>query len=234
MNLAQFQPHLKELRNRLIVVSGVLILSFAACFAVSSHIMDLLFLPIQSAMPPDGTLVFTALPEGFMTHLKISFWAALVISFPVTVYQVWAFVAPGLYSHERRLMKRFIFYSTSLFAGGAAFGYFTLVPLLLSFSMSFAGEGIQPMPRLQNYMLFILKTMLTTGIVFELPFAMALLTKGGLVEPDLFRRRRRTAYIVLYALSVFLAPTDIFSQIMLTGPLIAMYEIGIRLAGWLS
>ncbi len=234
MNLAQFQPHLHELRSRLIAIFVALLLSFAGCLAISAHIMDALFIPINSAMPLGGTMVFTALPEGFMTHLKIAFWAAMVISFPIILYEIWAFVAPGLYSHEKKWVKRFIFYSTALFSGGAAFGYFTVVPLILSFSMGFAGDGIQPMPRLQNYMVFILKTMLTMGLTFELPFAMALLSRSGIVDEDLFKKRRKTAYLALYTISIFLAPTDIFSQLMLTGPLIVMYEIGIRLSNWLS
>ncbi len=234
MNLAQFQPHLKELRMRLLVVFGSIGLAFAGCFAVSAHLMDILFVPIQSTMPPQGTLVFTALPEGFMAHLKVAFWAALVIAGPVTIYQVWAFAAPGLYSHERRWMKKFILLTTSLFVSGAAFGYFAAAPALLSFSMSFAEEGITPLPRLQNYMLFILKTMLTMGVIFELPFAMALLAKSGMVQERSLRRWRKRAYLLLYGMAIFLSPSDIFSQLILVLPLVAMYEIGLMWSRWVS
>lgn len=231
MNLAQFQPHLRELRHRLLITFATIAVAFAGCFALSAHLLDLLFIPIQGAMPAGGTLVFTALPEGFMVHLKVSFWAALVITAPVALYQTWAFVAPGLYSHERKWVRRLVATSTALFTAGAAFGYFVAVPILLSYSMGFAGDGITPLPRLQNYMLFILKTMLALGITFELPFAMALLGRSGLVEPTLFRRWRKRAYLLLYGVAIFLSPGDIFTQLLLVLPLAAMYELGLIFSG---
>ncbi len=234
INHLPFTAHLEELRKRLIVCFSVLVVAFVVCYALSDPIANALFYPIRQALPPGSQIVFTALTEGFMTYLKISFWAAVVVSTPVVFAQIWGFVSPGLYRHERRTARVFIFWAAALFATGGAFGYWVVMPTVLSITLGFASEGLTAMPRLQNYLLFALKTIFTFGLVFEIPFFMAFVTRVGFLPSEYFRKNRKYSYIALYVVAVALVPTDIFSQVMLLLPLMAVYEIGVRLAGWLS
>ncbi|MDA8161479.1 MAG: twin-arginine translocase subunit TatC [Desulfobacteraceae bacterium] len=228
-----FGAHLGELRRRLVYCVATLALVFFACYAISDYIVRILFYPIRQAMPPGATMVFTSLTEGFMTYLKVSFWSAVVISAPVVLYQIWAFVAPALYDKEKRHAKTFMVWALTLFAAGAFFGYWVIMPAVLSITLGFASQGLEAMPRLQNYLLFALKTMFIFGIIFEIPFFMAFASRLGLVPADYFKRHRKVCYIALYVLAVMLVPTDFFSQAMLFAPLVCIFEIGIRLSGWL-
>ncbi len=233
-NLAPFQTHLKELRHRLIVCFSSIAVAFVICYIFSKPIISLLFYPVIQALPSDTSLVFTALPEGFMAHLKVAFWSGIILSTPVILYQIWAFVAPGLYSHEKRVARKFLFWGIGLFIAGALFGYWGVMPVVLSITLGFVSQGLEAMPRLQNYLLFVLKTLFTFGIIFEIPFLMAIAGKTGLVSRGYFKKNRKFAYILLYLLSVILVPTDLFSQALLFLPLAAMYEIGSRLSEWLT
>jgi len=179
-------------------------------------------------------MVFTALTEGFLTYLKVAFWAALIFSMPVFLHQVWGFISPGLYGGEKRLAKRFVGWGMGLFAAGGGFGYWVIMPVVLSITLGFADEGLEPMPRLQSYLLFALKTIFTFGLVFEIPFLMAFAARSGVVSPNYFQRHRKASYIVLYVLAVMLVPADLFSQIMLFLPFMGIYEIGVRLSRFLS
>ena len=225
--------HLGELRRRLIYCVVTLAVAFFACYAISKNIVFILFYPIRQALPPGSTMVFTALTEGFMTYLKVSFWSAVVISAPMLLYQIWAFVAPALYDAEKRHVKTFVAWAVALFAAGVFFGYWVIMPVVLSVTLGFASHGLEAMPRLQNYLLFALKTMFTFGVIFEIPFFMAFASRLGLVPADYFKKHRKVGYIALYVLAVILTPTDFFSQAMLFVPLVCIFEIGIRLAGWL-
>ncbi len=234
INHLPFTAHLDELRKRLIACFITLIAAFVGCYALSDPIVNFLFYPIRQALPPESHIVFTALTEGFMTYLKVAFWSALVLSMPVVFYQVWGFISPGLYKHEKRTAKIFIFWAASLFIAGGVFGYWVVMPTVLSITLGFASEGLTAMPRLQNYLLFALKTIFTFGLVFEIPFFMAFATRAGFLPAEYFRKNRKYSYIALYIVAVALVPTDIFSQVLLLLPLMGVYEIGVRLAGWLS
>lgn len=233
-NLALFEDHLEELRRRLIVCFTTVVVAFLACYALSGQIISILFYPVRQALPPGSTLVFTALPEGFMAYLKVAFWSSLTLSSPVLLYHTWAFVAPGLYSHEKAMGRRLILWGSGLFIAGALFGYWVVMPVVLSITLGYVSQGLQALPRLQNYLVFILKTLLTFGLLFELPFVMAMAGRSGIVPKDFFKRHRRYALIALFILAVFLAPTDMFSQLLLFLPLALVYETGSRLAGWLA
>ncbi len=223
--------HLYELRRRVLYCVAWFVVVFIACYIFSEPIVSVLFLPVKQAMPPDSTMVFTALTEGFMAYLKVAFWSALLITLPVFLYHAWRFLSPALYPNERPLAARILFGGTFLFLGGAIFGYFMVMPIVLSFTLGFASENLEALPRLQNYLLFTLKSMFTFGIIFEIPFLMAGATRMGLVHRDYFRKSRKFAYIALYFLAVFLVPMDIFSQLLLLIPLIIVYEIGVLLGG---
>lgn len=223
-----FGAHLDELRRRLIYCLATLALAFSACYGASDYLVSILFYPIRRALPPGSTMVFTSLTEGFMTYLKVSFWASVIISAPMLLYQVWAFVSPALYEKEKRHIVTLMAWTITLFTAGAAFGYWVIMPMVLSITLGFASQGLQAMPRLQDYLVFALKTMLGFGLVFEIPFLMAFVVRLGIVPADYFKRHRKACYLALYILAVVLVPADIFSQVILLAPLICVFEIGMR------
>jgi sec-independent protein translocase protein TatC len=228
------EAHLGELRRRLIVSFSTVGATFILCYAFADSLVAMLSYPIRQTLPPNSTLVFTALTEAFMTYLQVAFWAALILSTPVLLFQVWGFVAPGLYERERRLGLRLLAASMGLFALGGGFGYWVVMPVALSITLGFANQGLEALPRLQNYLLFAIKATFTFGLVFEIPFVMAFVSRVGLVPPDSFRLNRKAYYIAFYVLAVLLVPTDVFSQILLFVPLMGIYEVGMRLGEWLT
>ncbi len=229
-----FYTHLEELRNRLIRSAIAIGVSFCLCYVFSDILVRILFAPVSQVLPADSKMVFTALTEGFIAYLKVAFWASLIVSSPVVLYQIWSFIAPGLYANEKSMLRRALFWGGLLFVSGGLFGYWVVVPFVLNITFGYANENLQALPRLKNYLTFAVKTLFTFGIVFELPFVMAVTSKAGIVSRDYFKKNRKISYIVLYALSVLLVPTDIFSQLLLFLPLAGVYEIGIHLAGWMA
>ncbi len=228
------KAHLYELRRRLITCAVTLAVAFACCYAVSGYLVDLLFLPVRMGLPQGGKMVFTALTEGFMTYLKVSFWAAVIITTPVFLYQLWKFISPGLLPGEQRVMRIILITGTLLFCAGGIFGYWVIMPVVISIMMGYAGPDLQAMPRLQNYLLFALKSIFTFGLIFEIPFLMTMAIKSGLITTEYFRKNRKFAYIGMYLMAVMLVPTDIFSQLLLCLPLSAIYEVGILLGSIFS
>ena len=226
--------HLNELRHRLITCAVTLAVSFACCYAVSGYLVDILFLPVRMGLPEGGKMVFTALTEGFMTYLKVSFWAAMIITTPVFLYQLWKFISPGLLPNEQRVMRIILITGTVLFGAGGIFGYWVIMPVVISIMMGYAGPDLQAMPRLQNYLLFALKSIFTFGLIFEIPFLMTMAVKSGLITSAYFRKNRKFAYIALYLMAVMMVPTDLFSQILLCLPLAGIYETGILLGSLFS
>jgi len=229
-----FYTHLEELRNRLIKSAVAIGVSFCLCYFFSDTIINILFAPVNQALPGNSKMVFTALTEGFIAYLKVAFWASLIVSSPVVLYQLWSFIAPGLYAHEKSMLRRALFWGGLLFVSGGLFGYWVVVPFVLNLTFGYANENLQALPRLKNYLAFAVKTLFTFGIIFELPFLMAVTSKAGIVSHDYFKKNRKISYIVLYGLAVILVPTDIFSQLLLLLPLVGVYEVGIYLSGWMA
>ena len=227
-----FKAHLDEFRRRLITCFVTMAAAFVLCYAFSDFLVSMLFYPVHQALPHGSSLVFTALTEGFMTYLKVAFWSAVILSTPMILYQAWRFVAPGLYDKEKKFTKSFMFWGICLFISGGLFGYWVIMPVAFSITLGFANQGLEAMPRLQNYLIFSLKAIFTFGLVFEIPFLMALAARYGIVPREYFSKHRKASYIALYVLAVLLVPTDVFSQILIFLPLIGVYEAGIRLSMW--
>lgn len=223
------KTHLEELRNRLIICAVSLAVSFACCWMISGYLVDILFLPVRMGLPQGSSMVFTALTEGFMTYLKVAFWASVIITIPVILYQLWQFIAPGLLPGEQRVMRIILLTGTGLFGAGGIFGYWVIMPVVISIMMGYVSDDLQAMPRLQNYLLFALKSIFTFGLVFEIPFLMTMVIRKGLISRDYFRKNRKFAYIAMYIIAVMLVPTDLFSQLLMCLPLAAIYEVGILL-----
>ncbi len=219
--------HLEELRKRLINCGIFFVIAFGVCYALSGPMVSFLFYPVKQALPKGSTMVFTALLEGFMAYLKVAFWAAVVLTAPVIIYQAWKFLLPALYENEKKVLKRVIFWGGALFLAGGVFGYWVIIPLILSLSLGYASDSLQALPRLQNYLVFTLKSIFVFGMIFEVPFVMAGISRAGLIPRDYFKKHRKIAYIALFIFSAVLVPTDLFSQILLFFPMLMVYEAGV-------
>jgi sec-independent protein translocase protein TatC len=225
-----FIEHLEELRKRLIISLIAVVVGFAICYIFSKEIFQLLMIPLQKALPPDASMIFTSLPEAFFTYLKVALLAGIFLASPVVLYQIWLFVAPALYSHEKRYVIPFVILSTLLFIGGAAFGYFIVFPFGFKFFISFATDLIKPMPKLKEYLSFCSLLLLTFGMVFELPLFILFLTKLGVVDAKTLSRNRRYVILGIFIVAAILTPPDVVTQLMMAGPLLVLYEASIWIA----
>jgi len=171
-------------------------------------------------------IILEYLKQNDMAHLKVAFWAAVVATAPFFVYQAWRFLLPALYENEKRSLRRLILTGGILFVFGAVFGYWVILPVILSLSLDYASTNLQALPRLQNYLVFTLKAIFLFGLIFEIPFVMAGAARVGLVPREYFKKQRKAAYIVLFLVAAVLVPSDIFSQFLIFLPFVIIYEIG--------
>jgi sec-independent protein translocase protein TatC len=225
-----FIEHLEELRKRLIISLIAVGIGFGISYIFSKEIFQLLMIPLIKALPPGASMIFTSLPEAFFTYLKVALLAGLFVASPVVLYQVWLFVAPALYSKEKKYVIPFVIFSTILFIGGAAFGYFIVFPYGFKFFMSFATDFIQPAPKLKEYLSFCSILLLTFGFVFELPLFIFFLAKLGVVDAGMLSRNRRYVIVGIFMLAAIFTPPDIVTQVMMAAPLVILYEFSIVLA----
>ncbi|WP_432738822.1 twin-arginine translocase subunit TatC [Maridesulfovibrio sp. FT414] len=225
-----FLEHLEELRKRFVRIFIACGIGFLACYSFAKPLFSLLMAPLVAVLPPDSTLIFTSLPEGFVTYLKVAFVAGVFMVSPYIFSQVWGFVAPGLYEHERKWMIPLAFLSACFFVGGALFGYYVVFPFGCEFFMGFADEFIKPMPTLSEYLGFSLKLLFAFGLIFELPLFIFFLARLGVVTSEGLRSKRKYAILVCFIVSAILTPPDVMTQTLMAGPLILLYEIGIWVA----
>ena len=222
-----FMSHLEELRKRLIICAIAVGVGFAVAYFFSERLFLILIMPLKEVMPEGGQLIFTNLPEMFFAYIKVAFITSILAVAPLIFYQIWMFVAPGLYRKEQKLVIPFVVSSTILFVGGALFGYFIVFPFGFKFFIGFANEYVQALPKVKEYFSFSVKLLFAFGIVFELPVVVFFLAKVGLVTPDLLKRKRKYAILATFAVGAILTPPDVVTQLMMAGPLIILYEIGI-------
>ena len=225
-----FAPHHKELRKRLIRSFLAISIASGLAYLFVDQIVEFCMMPLFSAYPTLQKLVYTKLTEAFITYLKLSLLAGVIISFPVIIYQVWMFIAPGLLDHERRLAAIVVFWSSLLFAGGALFSFFIALPRILAFFMSYAGPNLEPLPRLGLYLTFVARMVLAFGIAFEIPFIMFMASRSGLVHKNYFRKKRLYFYIAIVVLAFLLSAGEVTATVLLSFPLFGLYETGILLS----
>lgn len=227
--LEHFAPHHQELRRRLI--RCFLAIALASCLAYLGieRIAEFFMQPLFHAYPPLHKLVYTRLTEAFITYLKLSILVGIILSFPVLIYQVWMFVAPGLMDDERRLARNIVFWSSFLFICGALFALFIVLPRILAFFMSYAGPNLEPLPRLGLYLTFVGRMVLAFGISFEIPFLMFMISRAGLVSTKYFARKRLYFYIAIVVLAFLLTAGEVTATVLLSLPLFGLYETGILL-----
>jgi sec-independent protein translocase protein TatC len=219
-----FTKHLEELRYHLIVVFVTIGCCFIALYPLSKNLLIIFSAPIKEK------LYMLAPTEAFIVLLKLSLFGAIVVSLPMTLYQLWAFIAPGLYAHEKKYVLPFVFLGTIFFGIGGFFSYKIILPFGLKFLLGFGGGLVQPVISVANYITFVTRMILVFGAVFELPLIVLFLTKLGMVTPALMRKYRKYAIVGAFTLGAILTPPDVFTQAMMAGPLIILYEISI----WVS
>lgn len=225
-----FIEHLEELRQRLIKCLIVVGVAFGVCYFFSKEILDFLMVPLKRSMPEGTTAIFLNPAEAFVTYIKLSLYSAIFFSSPYILYQAWLFIAPGLYAHEKRMVLPFMIGGTLLFILGAVFAYFVVFPFGLKFLFSFSTEFIKPAPRLKDYLSFTATLLLAFGVVFELPIFVFFLTKMGIIDQRTLSKNRRYAILIIFIVAAILTPPDVFTQLLMAGPLLVLYEISIWVA----
>ena len=222
--------HLEELRKRLIYSFLAIGVAFALCYAFIKPIVEILMRPLVQVLPQGSTLVFTAVPDAFFTYLKAAFLAGIFFSSPFILYQIWAFVSPGLYHREKKYIFPYLIVSSVFFVGGALFCYYIVFPVVFRFFLSFASETIRPLPAIKDYLAFTIKLLLAFGLLFQWPALILFLARMGVVSSSILSRNRKYAVLVIFVAAAVLTPPDLVSQLLLAGPLLAMYEGSIWIA----
>ena len=225
-----FLEHLEELRVRLIRSVIALVAGFAVCWSFHEQIFHFLTEPLRQAYP--GVRFITTGPsEALILYMKMAFFVGIFVAAPFLLYQVWAFVAPGLYAHEKAYAVPFIVMGTLFFLGGAAFGHYVLFPTTFRFLIGFGGEDMQFLPKVDEYYSFYSWFLLGLGLVFQLPVVIFVLARIGLVTPGFLIRNFKYAILVSFVLSAVITPTpDVMSQTMLAVPMLGLYLLGIVVA----
>ncbi|HEX2012922.1 MAG TPA: twin-arginine translocase subunit TatC [Roseateles sp.] len=228
-----FVSHLIELRDRLIRA----VIAIAVCFGVlalypgPAHLYDMLAAPLVAHLPKGSTLIATNVISPFLVPLKITLLAAFMAALPVVLYQVWAFVAPGLYSHEKKLVLPLVISSTLLFFVGVAFCYFFVFGQVFKFIQSFAPKSITAAPDIEAYLSFVMSMFIAFGAAFEVPVVVVVLARMGLVSIEKLREFRGYFIVLAFIIAAVITPPDVVSQLALAIPMCLLYEAGIWAAG---
>jgi len=224
-----FVQHLIELRDRLVkaTIAIVVVAVVLAIYPGPSALYDLLAAPLVAHLPAGSTLIATSVISPFMVPLKVLMMAALLIALPVVLYQIWAFVAPGLYSHEKKLVLPLVVSSTVLFFVGVAFCYFFVFGRVFAFIQSFAPKSITASPDIEAYLSFVLSMFLAFGLAFEVPVVVVVLARMGIFSIEKLKEFRGYFVVLAFIIAAIVTPPDVVSQLSLAIPMVALYEIGI-------
>ena len=235
-NEGGFITHLAELRKRLIQSFVFLIIFFIGCYFFAEHLYGFLVEPYAKAVKDDGTqrrLIFTALQETFLTYLKVSFFAAFFVTCPFILMQIWKFIAPGLYKHEKIAIVPYLILTPVLFFLGGILVYYLIMPLAIKFFLSFESSGlttglpIQLEAKVNEYLSLIMKLIFAFGISFQLPVVLSLLARVGIVYSKFLKERRKYVVVIIFTVAALLTPPDPITQIGLAIPLLILYELSI-------
>jgi sec-independent protein translocase protein TatC len=223
-----FLDHLEELRWRIIKILAGMIIASIACYYFSDFLFIWLRYPLEKAVP-DGSidLNFLKVAEGFTVRLKLSFLAGIFLSIPITIYQIWAFIMPGLYEHEIKAILPLVFVSSILFLVGAALCFIWVLPFTINFLLNIAPEDVKPVLTINEYLTFVMWTTLAYGFVFQTPIVALFLGKMGIINAKILGKGRRYAIVAVAVISSIVTPPDIFSMTMMGLPLYLLFEVSI-------
>ncbi|MEB8488412.1 MULTISPECIES: twin-arginine translocase subunit TatC [Acidithiobacillus] len=225
-----FIGHLLELRRRVLFAVIAVFVGFMASYPFSKAIYTILAAPLIEVLPKGSHLIYTSLPEVFLTYVQLSLLSGFVLALPIILYQFWAFIAPGLYEHERKAFFPLIFASVFLFIGGMLFAYFIVFPNAFRFFVSFSGNDITAMPKVDSYLSLIVKFSLAFGLAFQIPILIVVLVRIGVLQVATLRRSRRYAFLICAIASAVLSPPDVLSMVMLLIPMYMLFEVGLFFA----
>ncbi len=220
--------HLVELRKRLVRSVIILLIGFGVCYYFKDFFFDIVTAPLVQVLPKNSYLIYTGLTEAFFVYMKLAFFASLIITCPLIIYQIWKFISPALHSTEKKYVLPFVFFSTLLFVSGVLFGYFVALPPAFEFFVSFNSKYLQSMISFSDYLSLFVTFLLGFGLSFELPVFMFFLAKLGIVNSTMLSKNRKYAILVIFIVAAILTPSpDALSQILMAIPLMFLYEVSI-------
>ncbi|MEZ5563893.1 MAG: twin-arginine translocase subunit TatC [Gammaproteobacteria bacterium] len=231
---ASLMSHLLELRSRLLKAGGAVLAVFVCLLPFSRTIFSAVSSPLMAKLPTGSTMIATEVASPFLTPFKTSFYVAIMVAIPAVLYQVWAFVAPGLYRKEKRLAVPLLISSVLLFYLGVVFAYFVIFPVMFGFFAAAAPDNVQMMTDINAYLDFVLVLFIAFGLAFEVPVVTVLLVLVGMVKIDTLTKNRQYFFLGAFVLGMVLTPPDVLSQTLLAIPMYLLYEGGILMARLLS
>jgi sec-independent protein translocase protein TatC len=224
------KPHIEELRKRLMVCGITLVIAFFACFAFYEPILNWMMLPVEAVLPENSTMVAVEIQETFFTALKVSFFSAIIFSLPIIFWQLWIFLAPGLYEHEKKLAIPFVLFATIMFLIGSSFAYYVVVPFGFDFLINFGTTVVTVLPSIGKYVGFFTKILFGFGVAFELPVITFFLAKVGVVDDRMLKDFFKYAVVLIFVFAALLTPPDVLTQFLMAIPLILLYGLSILIA----
>ncbi len=228
-----FLEHLEEFRNRIIKALAALVIGMVACLFITKPMLKILLWPTTKVDVPMNIQVLKV--QGmFMVTLEIAFFGGILIGLPVFIYQLWMFIAPGLYLKEKKYVPRILISATVLFLLGVIFAYFVIIPFALEFFIGLAPEGIETNIAIDFYIGFVVRILAVFGLIFQLPILSYFLSKLGVLKPQLMKKYRRHAIVVIFIVAAILTPPDPFTQTLLAIPLMILYEVSIIISQWVD
>ena len=224
------KPHIADLRKRLTISTITVVVMFFACFTFYEPILEWMMAPVKHALPAGTSMIAVEIQETFFTAMKVAFFGGFIISLPVIFWQLWLFLAPGLYDHEKKLVVPFVFFATLMFLLGAAFAYYIVVPIGFDFLIAFGNSVVSVLPSIGKYVGFFTKLLIGFGIAFELPVITFFLAKIGLVNDQMLKDFFRYAVVLIFIVAAVLTPPDVISQVLMAAPLLILYGVSIYIA----
>lgn len=229
-----FIQHLLELRSRLIRSLIVVVVIFASLFAFANDIYDFVAFPLQQFLPENSTMIATDITSPFLTPFKLTLLVSVFIAMPFLLFQIWAFVAPALYQHEKRIALPLFVSSIVLFYAGIAFAYYVVFPLVFQFFMSVAPDSITAMPDISSYLSFVLKIIFAFGLAFEIPVITVMLIAANIISVGNLSKKRPYVIVGCFVMGMFLTPPDVISQVLLAFPMWLLFELGLFFGRFVS
>jgi sec-independent protein translocase protein TatC len=226
----ELNPHLAELRKRLGISVAVLFVMFFVMFAFWQPILAWMIAPLKEVLPEGSSVIFTKVQEPFFTALKVAFFTGFVASLPIIFWQIWQFIAPGLYENEKKMVIPFVVGATTMFLIGASFCYYVVIPFGYDFLINFGAQLFTALPSIGEYVGFFTKLLLGFGLAFEMPVFTFLFASMGLVTDQSLIGFFRYALVAIFLLSALLTPPDVLTQFLMAGPMILLYGISILIA----